>query len=435
MTRFRTIGLLALFLLIALILGRVLVSSYLNGDGFRKKISEAVSQKLKADGSFMPLHLVGGTFFSDGFRARGNSGTFFSQMQADQVRASFNWRALFQRTVEVDELNIEKLDVHFAERSAHDSTTEKSERESARASGSWKLDLRQARIGESSWHWGADPRSAGGITGSAFKLTPNGPTAWLIDASSGKISQTGWPDLLIESARLRYTPSALFVNDSVLRTGTGRIAVSGEVNFHKDANLQAQFEDLPIAPLLTPDWRVKLNGRLTGSSRVLAPLTGGPIHVEGNVHLVDGQLETLPILDQIAKFTRTDRFRRMSLSKASLSFTRDSKLTTAKDVVLESEGLMRVEGAFTVMDEQIEGIFQVGVTAASLQWLPGSQARVFTISHDGYYWTPVHVTGPVGHPTEDLTPRLVAAAANELLQNSEDAVRETAKSLLDLVPH
>src|SRR5438874_7643361 len=97
MTRFRTIGLLALLLLIVLILGRVFLSSYLNSDNFRKMISDAVSRKLKAEGTLMPLHLVDGAFFSDGFRARGTSGAFFSQMQADQVRATFNWRALFRR--------------------------------------------------------------------------------------------------------------------------------------------------------------------------------------------------------------------------------------------------------------------------------------------------------------------------------------------------
>jgi hypothetical protein len=87
------------------------------------------------------------------------------------------------------------------------------------------------------------------------------------------------------------------------------------------------------------------------------------------------------------------------------------------------------------LNDQIDGVFQIGVTAASLQWLPGSQARVFTIAHDGYFWTPLRLTGPAAHPKEDLTARLMAAAAGEILQNSEDAVLDTAKSLLDLLPH
>ena len=75
------------------------------------------------------------------------------------------------------------------------------------------------------------------------------------------------------------------------------------------------------------------------------------------------------------------------------------------------------------------------MTAASLQWLPGSQARVFTVAHDGYYWTPVRVSGSVEHPHEDLTKRLLAAAASELLQNSKGTLEDAAKTLLDLIPH
>ena len=64
------------------------------------------------------------------------------------------------------------------------------------------------------------------------------------------------------------------------------------------------------------------------------------------------------------------------------------------------------------------------MTAASLQWLPGAQARVFTVAHDGCYWTPVHLIGPIGHPHEDLAKRLIAAAAGELLDKNADQIIE-----------
>lgn len=100
-----------------------------------------------------------------------------------------------------------------------------------------------------------------------------------------------------------------------------------------------------------------------------------------------------------------------------------------KNVVLESEGLMRVEGACTIAQNKI------GVTSSSLQWLPGSKARVFTVARDGYFWTPVRVSGPVDHPREDLTKRLLAAAASELLDNSKGNLEDAAKALLDLISH
>jgi len=99
--------------------------------------------------------------------------------------------------------------------------------------------------------------------------------------------------------------------------------------------------------------------------------------------------------------------------------------------VAEASGLLRVEGAFTVGKGEIVGDFKVGVTPSSLQWLPGSRARVFTESRDGYAWAPMRLTGPIDHPSEDLSPRLATAAAGEVIQGVESTVRETTKGVLE----
>jgi hypothetical protein len=423
-------------LVIAVTAVRVAIPAYLKSDRFRHKVSDAVSRQLKAEGEFMPFQVTGTTLFSDGYAARGTGAAFFSTLKADLIRAAINWRGLLHRSVQIEEVNVEQLDVRFADRSTVPAPREaKSVSPTELPTSGWKFSLDKIGVNRSSWRWGSDNKPAGAITDSAFTMTPDG-NAWVISATGGKVSQTGWPDLSINSARLRYTSAALFVNEAVLRSDTGRINVTGEVEYAKAANLQATIEDLPVMPLLPPDWRLRLKGKLGGTVRTIAPLAGGgSLHLDGDLRLTEGQIEALPVLDQIATFTRTERFRRISLSKASVAFSRDAKILTAKNLLLESEGLMRVEGAFTVVDGNIDGLFQVGVTSASLQWLPGSQARVFTIAHDGYNWTSVRVSGPAAHPNEDLTARLVAAAAGEILQNTQDTILDTARSLLDQLPH
>ena len=234
---------------------------------------------------------------------------------------------------------------------------------------------------------------------------------------------------------LRYTGASLFVSESALRAGAGRLAVIGEIKFGRAADLQARLDRISITPLLSPDWRLRLHGNLSGTVHVRAPLPAGDPLIQGDLQLLDGQLEALPLLDQIATFTRTDRFRHVTLTRGSASITHAAGRLTVQKLVLESEGLLRVEGNCTIAQDRIDGRFQLGVTAASLQWLPGSQARVFTAAHDGYFWTSLHLTGPLAHPHEDLTKRLVAAAAGELLQDSSDALRDAAKTLLELIPH
>ncbi len=439
MTKFQRRGLVAVgsllaFLVLLLVGARFGANWYLASGRFRRHVTAAVGHVLKADGTFMPLHYTDGTFYSDGFVARGKSPAFFSELRADQIRALVNWRGLLDHRYEIDELHLQNLDVQFNGPRLPEPPRQPGP-QSPKKPSAWKLDLREAEIAQSSWHWGATPAASGSITHGAFTLRPDNG-AWLIDASSGTLAQTGWPSLTIESAALRYTGPSLFVTESALRAGEGRLKVNGEINFDHAADFEAQFDHISITPLLPPDWRVRLHGNLAGHARIHATLPSSSPGIEGDLTLADGQLEALPLLDQIATFTRTERFRRIALTNASLSFTRTaSGLTTVKNLVLESQGLLRVEGNCTIAGGKIDGRFQLGVTAASLQWLPGSQGRVFTVAHDGYSWTPVHLTGSVEHPHEDLTKRLLAAAAGELLQKSPNDIIDTAKSLLDLIPH
>ena len=426
---FSLLGLIVLAALVA----RIGAGWYLSSDRFRNQIAAAVAHELKADGTFMPLHFSDGIFHSDGFVAQGKERAFFSDLRADQIRAVVNWRGLLEHRWEIDELSVQNLDIRFAEGSAPETPPAQS-RPPKKKDTSWKLDLRRADVAQSSWRWGSSEATSGSITRAAFTLTPN-QGAWLIAATSGTLTQTGWPSLTIQSAKLRYTGASLFVNESVLRAGDGRINVAGEVDFKRAANLQAQLDRIDITPLLPPDWRVRLHGKLAGTTKVNAPLPHGDLQIEGDLRLVDGQLEALPLLDQIATFTRTEQFRRVTLTRGSLSFTSSAELVRVKNLLLESEGLLRVEGSATIANDRIDGVLQVGVTASSLQWLPGSQSRVFTVAHDGYFWTPVHLKGPVSHPHEDLTKRLAAAAAGELLKNSGDTLQDAAKTLLDLIPH
>jgi len=446
---------LAVLVLVGVIVVRLWFNAYLNSTDFRKKIADATARALKADGDFMPLHFSGTTVYSDGFEAHGSDAAFFSQLRADQLRADFNWHGMLHHRWQIDEFNIQRLDVTLAEHrenavssSEKNVASEMHDESPLALKSAWQLDLRKAVIRETNWRW-----NGGGITGATLTLTPDS-AAWLIDAQGGKLAQSGWPELRIESARLRYQAPSLFISDSSLRNGDGTLSATGEINFERAADLQAQLASLDVTPILPKDWRAKLHGKLSGDVKVRAPLHSTKFSettnatpddglvVEGSVRLIEGQLEALPILNQIATFTRTQRFRQIALSKASCDFRRDDAQISARNIVIESEGLMRVEGQCTVIGGNIDGAFQVGVTPASLQWLPGSQSRVFTVARGGYLWTPVHLSGPADHPSEDLTPRLVAAAGSELIEGAtkgakdiDGTLRETTKSVLDLLLH
>jgi hypothetical protein len=184
-----------------------------------------------------------------------------------------------------------------------------------------------------------------------------------------------------------------------------------------------------------------LHGSISGEIDVRTPLPmNNALIVSGKLSLDNGQLEALPVLDQIATFTRLQQFRTLKLTRASADFRQENQRITVQNFVAESVGLIRMEGAFTVQNGMIEGAFEVGVTPSSLQWLPGSQERVFTQTRGGYVWTPMRLTGPLDKPEEDLSPRLAAAAKGAIIDGVENGVRGTIetgkgviKGALDLI--
>ena len=433
---------LALFSGAAILAGLVLLAIalrvgfgwYLNTEAFRRKLGGLVGDVLRAQSVFQTVRVQSSDVYSESLSASSDGAAFFSRLRADQIHADFNWRGLLHHAWQIDELTIERLDLTFAPHEPSADVISIAKRGERAPRSDWKLDLRNAVVQQSRWHWGFMPESGGSVIDSALRITPEG-TSWNIAVNGGRLQQTGWPELEIESAQLHYHRGVLFVTESVLRNAEARVSVTGEMRFDEDAaELQATLSNVPLDPLLPPDWRLRLRGDVSGIAKIHAPLSDiRALKVDGTLTLVRGQLEAVPILNEIATFTHTERFRRLVLTKGSLDFNRDADGFSARNVVLESEGLLRLEGTFTVTGDRISGTFQLGLTPSSLQWLPGSQERVFTVARDGYLWTPIQISGPLAHPAEDLTPRLLAAGLGEILDDPAGAAQKAAESLLDLL--
>lgn len=439
MVNFRKIaGYSAVVLFVLLLVGGIAVPlafrSYLRSEAFRLKIGAAAGKALKAEAEIQTPRLAGSSAYTDGVNAHGSAESAFRELKADQIRADFNWRGLLKRKWQIDEIAVEKLEVDLGGERPPRITSEPSapSLSSAPEGPKWKFDLRKASVRDSRWRWGGANLPAGEVAQASLNVTPS-DDAWLIAVAGGKLRQTGWPEIGVDSAHLRYRDSVLYLTESRLRQGSGLATVTGEIDLKKRLDLQANVESLDVTPLLSSDWRARLTGKLHGEATVRAGLgeNKGPVSINGSARLTGGQLTALPVLDQIATFTQTQRFRTIALSTATLDFAQEGDRFTARKVVAETEGLIRVEGNFTIAASQIDGAFDVGVTAASLHWLPGAQARVFTTARNGYYWAPMRLTGPVDHPTEDLTPRLIQAAGGQIIDTATDVLKDTTKGVRD----
>lgn len=443
-----SIPVLLVLLVVAFFVAKAAIDSYLRSDSFRQFVAHKAGGTLHADAELAPLNFQGMNIFADGFQAQGGPDAAFSDLRLEQVRAEISLRKFFDKAWTVDTVEVARLRVNLdgpranrpVEPTANPLAAPKTESHTdGEPKSGWlpnRVEVRQANIHDIQLLW-AD----GGLRGTAVQLLPY-EGGWQISGKGGRLEYGKLPPLDVAALQLRYRAPSLYINSAELRQPAGgAVQATGEVDFTRSLDVRLTLVNVDMSPYLSDDWRVRAKGNISGEVNVRSalPSTAGPT-LKGSLHLTNGELTALPVLDEIVKYTHTQQFRRLTLTNASGDFEQQGEKLRVTKFIAESEGLIRMEGDFTVIAGILDGAFRVGVTPGSLQWLPGAQAKVFTESHGGYLWAPMRLTGPVDKPTDDLTPRLAAAAVGAGIEGVKNAAGEViksgtdaAKSLFDLV--
>ena len=410
--------------------------SYLRSEGFRKFVAQKAGVTLRAECDLAPLQFTGTNVFAEGFKAQGGKDAPFASLALDQMRAEISLRRFFEKVWQVEQVDVQRVNLSLTGPRADlpDAPPVGTGTGSAgSSSGGWlpnRVEIASATVHDTNLAW-----AGGGMRNTTVTAVPDNG-GWKIAGQGGKIEQTGLPALDVQALALLYRAPSLYVNTAEFRQGgVGSVKATGEINFAERLDLQVAIRDVNLTPFLSDDWRVRLKGQLSGDVTIRGPLplpAAGP-EIAGSISLARGELTALPVLDQIALFTGTQQFRRLSLSRASADFRQDGAKLRVTKFVAESEGLIRIEGDFIVENSTIDGTFQVGVTPSSLAFIPGSREKVFTESRGGYQWAPMRLTGPLNKPTEDLTARLKQAVGEVIVDTAKGAVQDAVKTGKDTI--
>ncbi len=422
-----TLAVLVLLVVASYVATSMWVHSFLRSDDFRKLISAKTGAAFNSDASYGPLRWAGSSVHSDSFVATGLAGSPLSKVQADQIRAEVNWRAIFDGAWRVDQVDVVHLDGSFRPGGEIKSgDVEKSATPPVTGLAKWlpqRFELGLLTVGEANLNFlGANGAQAVGVRRSQVQLRPDGE-GWMIEGRAGTLTVPSVPELEIVDFRSRMQRDNFFLTDSHFRLGdTGKISASGE--FGGDSTLRLDWQQIDLAKLLNSQWKEQLSGMLDGKATLQWPSSGlSAAKVTGSFHITEALLQKLPVLEQVAVFTGAPQFRRMPLQDIAGDYYYKDGTLTVSNFMAESKGLMRVEGEGHIdVNGQLAGVFRVGVTPQTLQWLPGSRERVFVTARNGYLWTDVRVEGTVQNLREDLSGRLANALKDEAIQRGAKAL-------------
>jgi len=426
--------------------GKAWLLAYLHGPDFRRFLEARLSDSFKAEVECAPLHFEGFNVYCEGIKARGYDDSPFARARIDQVRAKFSLRRFFAGAWQLENLTAERLEVQLdGTRLATPAPVLPVEATPSRAKdSSWlphRLEIATASVNDLNLHWGDLPADNGGLHGVTLQATP-AEGGWNLEGKGGELVFAGLPPLDVATLHLRQRRQTLFVNEARFTDrNNGAATATGEVRFGEQLDLQGHLDGVDLNPFLSGDWRLRLHGRMSGDVRVQTPLPGnGTPTVSGSLALSQARIEALPVLNVIATVTKSRELRQIPLTRASGDFRQEGGRLEISRLIAESAGRLRLDGGLVLEAGQIDGKFEVGLPPGSLAWLPGAREQVFTINRDGYLWAPLHLTGPIESPSEDLSARLLTAAGNTVIDELDKASgdfietgKDAAKRALDFL--
>ena len=457
-----TIALVAIFIA-GIFTAQQWLESYLKSDSFRLRAETMIGKAFHSHAQLSLPQRSSNSVYVDSLAAIGikadpsNSDAIdarFRSAQLQGIRAEIDLMAILSRVWRIGNLNIQSADLDL-DPPAPDSLPklaplEASERSPADRQGSrrsWIATLLPNRTEiQSIKAERADVlKSGAALRKTRLTLKPMGKD-WELLAESGDLSIAAMPlakPIELKSAQVSIKKELTVLKQAhLLFASGGQTKVTGHWESGGDSDLHADLENINIEPFLSKWWQNRLFGTVDGNLSLKK--TGGKTQqLDALLKLKGGRLESLPLLSELDAFLGTPRFRTLAIRSGSMNVHREGQRTELKEIELDADGLLRVEGDLTILDGKLNGTLLLGVSPALLQWLPAARSKVFEENRGGYVWTPVHISGTTDLPQQDLSKRLLqtavsgaAGAVIDSLQNIQkdpQKAQDAVKGVLDAV--
>jgi hypothetical protein len=408
------------------------IRGYLHSDAFRRFLSAKVSQAADVDGQFTPFTWDGLAVETSSFEATGKG--MFHSVKLDGLHTEVGLGGLRRGVWEIQSSRVQRVEVQMDGRAGDGKPMISSERPpkpSSPAQKPWlptEVEVQGAEIGELVVLANLDHGPVR-VDGMRLKMEPGGAkNAYRIEAADGRIQPPPGlvPELRLERAKMRYQDGQVFLNSaSASAWQNGRLETSGEWDSASGRySFQGDVSGVKCEDLLDESWAKRFTGDV--KSDFSAENLSGELVARGRLTILNGTLTALPVLDALAAYADTRRFRVLTLSEAHSDWRWKNGELFLSNLVLGSEGLVRLEGSLYLRGETLDGSFRLGLAPGTLASIPGAETDVFVAGERGLMWATLRISGTLADPKEDLTDRLVAAAGLRMF----DVIPETGEKVI-----
>ena len=428
--------------------GYVWLRSWLHGEEFRTMLSAQAGKGMKAEAEFGAFRWDGTVVDCPSFHAKGSG--VMREVDARGLSIDIGLGRVGDRVVELRNARVNQIDLHFDLRGDSVEAPVLTEEEvepsvpvAPAGAPPWyekfvpnRVELTGLEVSQSAVTLELD-QGPMVFAGTSWDVKPDQVHGSYRASGVGGVITLPWeflPPLQLETAKLRYQDGTVFLTDADFQVyERGDLRLAGEASIAGGGfSFDGRLRDVMANEVLPPDWSQKVEGRITSDFTVAD--RGEGVVVDGHLDFADGVLTGLPILDSLGAYGGNPRFRRLSLSEASLDYAWEDGRLVLRDIRIGAEGLIRVEGRLVVeKDESIDGRFRIGLTPGTLARIPGAETKVFLPGERGLLWTDLHITGTLDDPEEDLTNRLIAAAGMRMFEilpeTGEKVLRFTKKAM------
>lgn len=409
------------------------VRSYLHSDGFRRFLSAEASKVAGVTGEFGAFHWDGLAVNTDSFEATGDG--LVTGLKADGLHTEVGLGGLKRGVWEIRDSSVRRLEISVDATKGGDEKLLSSPDGFSRGKpkgSSWlppeaeveEIDLRSV---SAKVILDQGLATANGLIVHAEQAGTKG--AYRGDVEGGVVSLPFGivPEVRLDRVQLRYQDGRVFLTKATFEAWKdAHVDATGEWEMKSGHySLEGKAAGIQCGDLLSADWSKRLTGDV--SSDFSFGNSGGTPTASGELTLKNGELTALPMLDALAAYADTRRFRVLTLNEAKTGWQWKEGELTLSNLVLSSEGLVRLEGNIIIRGQEMDGVFRLGLAPGTLAAIPGAETDVFLPGERGLLWAPVRITGSLDDPKEDLTERLIAAAGQRMFDQIPDTGEKVIK--------